>query len=259
MKNSSTELQTSLFLRGEGFFTTLLQTSNGYAFLNRHLSRLAKSCDFFCCADEWAKLEATLLKDLFSENSTNQNEARVRVSFFKINNKLEYHIERSVYERPVDFSLYTSEKRRDERIMPTFFKDHFYLPYTLEKKQRKLKDKCDLLIFDNDSFVCEASMGNIFFRLGEKVVTPNRSKSFYSGITREVLLEVLDELGIELECRDIKIDEIKKSDEIWITSSLKRIMRISEFDDVEMKKDHSMLPEVLRKFVEKERSESREC
>jgi len=61
-------------------------------------------------------------------------------------------------------------------------------------------------------FIEEAGQMNIFFRLGNKVITPPLSGTILPGVTRDSILLLLAEWGIETEERRIPIDELKQAE-----------------------------------------------
>ncbi|MDO3413101.1 branched-chain amino acid aminotransferase [Saccharibacillus sp. CPCC 101409] len=57
-------------------------------------------------------------------------------------------------------------------------------------------------------YVEEVGSMNVFFRIGDKVVTPALSGSILQGITRDSVIHLLRDLDIEVEERPITIDEL---------------------------------------------------
>ena len=57
-------------------------------------------------------------------------------------------------------------------------------------------------------YVEEVGSMNVFFKLGDKVVTPALNGSFLAGITRDSAIQLLRHWGIEVEERPIPIDEL---------------------------------------------------
>jgi branched-chain amino acid aminotransferase len=57
-------------------------------------------------------------------------------------------------------------------------------------------------------YVQEAGVMNVFFIIGNKAVTPNLDGAILAGITRDSVIKVLRETGMEVEERPIHIDEI---------------------------------------------------
>jgi len=57
-------------------------------------------------------------------------------------------------------------------------------------------------------YIEEVGASNIFFVIGEKLVTPKLSGSILSGITRKSVLQIANDLGIQTEERAITIQEV---------------------------------------------------
>jgi len=57
-------------------------------------------------------------------------------------------------------------------------------------------------------YVEECGTMNVFFTIGDRVVTPKLSGSILPGITRDSILKLLPELGVAVEERTIAIDEL---------------------------------------------------
>ena len=57
-------------------------------------------------------------------------------------------------------------------------------------------------------YIEESGTMNIWFRIGDKLITPSLSDSILSGVTRDSILELAIDEGIEVEERDISVSEI---------------------------------------------------
>jgi branched-chain amino acid aminotransferase len=57
-------------------------------------------------------------------------------------------------------------------------------------------------------YVQEVGTMNIFFVIGDRVITPATTGSILKGITRRCIIELLKERGIEVEQRALSIDEV---------------------------------------------------
>lgn len=62
-------------------------------------------------------------------------------------------------------------------------------------------------------YVQEVGTMNIFFVIGDKIVTPSTDGAILEGITRRSVLELLKSKGFEIEIRPISIEEIQESHE----------------------------------------------
>ena len=62
---------------------------------------------------------------------------------------------------------------------------------------------------EQHQFIEEAGQMNIFFRIGDKVITPPLAGTILPGVTRDSILRLLGEWGIESEERRISIAELR--------------------------------------------------
>lgn len=60
----------------------------------------------------------------------------------------------------------------------------------------------------NHEYIEEAGTMNLFFRIGDKLLTPPTSDSILDGITRKSLIEIAKKEGINIDVRSIKVSEI---------------------------------------------------
>ena len=57
-------------------------------------------------------------------------------------------------------------------------------------------------------YIEEAGTMNLFFRIGNKLLTAPTSDSILDGITRKSLIQIAKDKGIDVEVRPIKVDEL---------------------------------------------------
>ena len=87
------------------------------------------------------------------------------------------------------------------------------------------------ILLDQDGFVGEASTANIVAYIQDRgLVTPPRDKVL-PGVTQQVLFEFAKELGIaHLEC-DITLEELRRADEVYLTSTSVCILPVVQIDE----------------------------
>jgi D-alanine transaminase len=73
---------------------------------------------------------------------------------------------------------------------------------------------------------------NGFAVLGEEVVTPPPVPRMLGGITRELVLELLAGAGRPVRERDLGVAELRRADEVWITSSTREVVPVVRLDGV---------------------------
>lgn len=60
----------------------------------------------------------------------------------------------------------------------------------------------------NHEYIEEAGTMNLFFRIGNKLITAPTSDSILDGVTRKSLIQIAKDQGIEVEVRPIKVNEL---------------------------------------------------
>ncbi|MDP9929818.1 branched-chain amino acid aminotransferase [Variovorax paradoxus] len=92
----------------------------------------------------------------------------------------------------------------------------------------------EALLLDASGFVSEGAGENIFVVKGGVVYTPDLSAGALNGITRNTILHVCKDLGIELVQKRITRDEVYISDEAFFTGTAAEVTPIRELDRVEI-------------------------
>jgi branched-chain amino acid aminotransferase len=92
----------------------------------------------------------------------------------------------------------------------------------------------EALLLDASGFVSEGAGENIFVVKGGVVYTPDLSAGALNGITRNTILHVCKNLGIELVQKRITRDEVYIADEAFFTGTAAEVTPIRELDRVEI-------------------------
>jgi branched-chain amino acid aminotransferase len=88
----------------------------------------------------------------------------------------------------------------------------------------------EALLLDLEGFVAEGSGENIFIVRGGKILTPDLTSAL-EGITRDTILQLIAELGLEVQEKRITRDEIYIADEAFFTGTAAEVTPIRELDD----------------------------
>ena len=97
---------------------------------------------------------------------------------------------------------------------------------------RKDKSQVDEILFHDGQKINEGSKSNIFFVFDDLIVTPPKEQNILLGITRNYFLKRLLEEGFNVLEKEIKIEDLNKANEIWVTSSTKEIQPVHEVDNM---------------------------
>ncbi|MDH6592311.1 branched-chain amino acid aminotransferase [Variovorax sp. TBS-050B] len=92
----------------------------------------------------------------------------------------------------------------------------------------------EALLLDASGFVSEGAGENIFVVKNGVVYTPDLSAGALNGITRNTILHVCKDLGIELVQKRITRDEVYIADEAFFTGTAAEVTPIRELDRIEI-------------------------
>ena len=85
-------------------------------------------------------------------------------------------------------------------------------------------------IMIRDDYALEGSASNLFLVRDAVVYTHPKDNLILPGITRDFVLELLEELGIECKQQRIPKEWLYSADELWITSSSKEVLAATKID-----------------------------
>jgi len=86
----------------------------------------------------------------------------------------------------------------------------------------------ETVLLNERGSVAECTSANIFAVVGSEVHTPPLTDGCLGGITREVLMNELGISGISFKERSLFIDDLYNADEVFITSTTRDLMPVSE-------------------------------
>ena len=92
----------------------------------------------------------------------------------------------------------------------------------------------EAVLLDASGFVAEGAGENIFVVKDGVVYTPDLSAGALNGITRNTVLHICKDLGLELVQKRITRDEVYISDEVFFSGTAAEVTPIREIDRVEI-------------------------
>lgn len=232
------------FTFADGVYEVIPVFSGNVFRIDEHLQRLANSLSYI---DIEFPLSANELKNVLLELLT-RNPA-------KGTQQLYLQITRGVADRdhvysnqitPTFFAMCKSIEEKDfsngvnvitsEDIRWKFchIKSIALLANVLLKKMAKDKADCQEAILIRDGNVTEGATSNIFIVKGGVIATPKKDNNVLPGITRDLVVELLQGSDMGCEETDITEQELRQADEIWITSSTIGIVPVINLDEVKI-------------------------
>jgi 4-amino-4-deoxychorismate lyase len=92
----------------------------------------------------------------------------------------------------------------------------------------------DGLLVAPDDTVLEAPTSNVWFREGDRLLTPSLTLPLLAGVTRATLRELAPGLGYEVEEGVFALDRLTGSDEVFLSASIREVMPVIAVDGTEL-------------------------
>ena len=89
----------------------------------------------------------------------------------------------------------------------------------------------DEAVFLEDGIVSEGATSNIFAVRGGKLVTHPVGTKVLPGITRLVVFQLAEKLGIPIDERPLREDDVLRADELFITSTTRELAWVARWND----------------------------
>lgn len=123
-------------------------------------------------------------------------------------------------------------RRPDPQTAPVMAKAAgLYMICTLSKHAVEKEGWDDALFLDWKGRVAESTGANIFIIFGDGKLHTPVPDCFLDGITRQTVIALAKERGIEVVERDIMPDELSKATEVFVTGTAAEITPVGQIDD----------------------------
>lgn len=136
--------------------------------------------------------------------------------------------------RPISTKSYdqgiTAITHEDIRWKYCHIKAITLLPNILLRQRALNADGSFEAILMREGIVTEGAASNVFVVKGGVVTTPPKDVTILPGVTRDLLVELLQEAGIRCNETTITHQQLLAADEIWITGSLAGVAPVLKLD-----------------------------
>jgi branched-chain amino acid aminotransferase len=105
-----------------------------------------------------------------------------------------------------------------------------YLNSIIATQEAKRNGVDEAILLDHNGNVSEAPGENIFIVRDDKLLTPSLASSALEGITRDSVIKIAKDLGIDVTERNITRSELIISDEIFLTGTAAEITPVIQMD-----------------------------
>lgn len=115
------------------------------------------------------------------------------------------------------------------------------------------KEVYEVIMLSFNGYVAEGTMSNIFMISNERLITPSLDTGILNGITRDTVIEIAKEKGIEVEERLVELKELFNAEEVFLTHTSAEIVPVKYVEEIE--KDVGPVTKLLkagfREYIER--------
>ncbi len=235
------------FRYGDGLFESMRYMKGELRFPDLHMERIRKGMkllkfDNYSQIDTWFIREKA--EELIRRNKTGQD-ARLRLTVFRdagglyspTANKMAYVLESQKLEE----SQYTINAKGliidvfDEIPKPVNILSNLktcnaliYVLAGIFKNQNALDE---VLVLNQNGFLCESMSSNVFVVYDRKLYTPALNEGCIAGVMRQVVMRLAKENGIELVEAQINPEILNEADEVFLTNAGRGIQWVMGYNN----------------------------
>ena len=224
---------------GDGFFETIRIVNGDVLFIESHLKRIFKALKILKInypENFNAEIIKAKIKELLLHNKID-NGGRVKIYFFRsglgtylpITNEISFiiecfHLENNLYQlnkKGFLVDIFYDYQKQINNL--SAFKTSNSLLYVLASIYANDNDLNDTLILNEKKYIIESSNSNIFLFLKDSIITPALNSGCIAGIMREEIIKIINFLDIKIIERDITLEDLMNSKEIFLTNVISGI------------------------------------
>lgn len=225
------------FRYGDGIFETMRCENGKIHLLNYHVQRLKEGVsllqfDRLHMFDEsfiLSRVEALLKK-----NDLLESECRIRLAVFRdgeglytpTTNMPAYLLEASRLDKKINIhnqagliiDIFPDHRKSVNTL--SGLKSSNALLYVLAANYRKKHGLDDVVILNQEGFICESSSSNIFVIYQNNIYTPALTEGCVDGVMRRSIIDFAGETGIEIIEAQINPQILNEAEEVFLTNAV---------------------------------------
>ena len=231
------------FLFGDAIYEVIIAVNKKPFELDAHIARLKKNISSlqYSLSDQ-IDLEEIIL-EIISRNKFSKQVIYIQIS--RGTDSIRDHIPStdliptvfvSSHELKTEFSPSSGEKAillEDFRWRKSQIKATSLLANVIYRSEAKQQGVFETILFEN-GFITEGAVSNVFCCIENKIITPPLTENILPGVTRKVILNLIQDTSLVYEETKIPIDTFLSAEEIWVTNSTKGIIPIIELDSIKI-------------------------
>ncbi|RNC85770.1 MAG: hypothetical protein ED557_03065 [Balneola sp.] len=230
---------------GDGFFATFRSYKMKFLELDAHFNRLKEGANYLGIDVPFGFEDFRLkLSELLKANNETDIDSIIRVQCWREgergystdSKRGEWLSSSSALKELKDsVSLSTvSIKSISSEALARHIKLSNGLNYILAAKEAKSRGADDALMTTSEGLISETTIANLFWVKGETIYTPSIEADLYPGITRRIIIELLEQsTEFEVVQGKFRWDALLDSDCVFVTNSIRELLPVSRIDSQE--------------------------
>lgn len=162
-----------------------------------------------------------------------------------------YGLELGDYLSPDGVSCrFSSWYRQEDRSLPLRGKiSGAYITSSLAKTEAVESGFDEAILLNTQGKVCEATGMNVFLVRNNKLITPGFNQDILEGITRDSVLTIARDLGIETEERAIDKTELLIADELFLSGTAAKVTPVKQIENYHLSADRPITEKIKSKLT----------
>lgn len=234
------------FLFGDGVYENIPAYFGKPFRLKEHIKRLGKSLAAILLSTDIKEQQwIEIVNELLAKNQVGKSHQKIYIQITRGPQPVRDHRIPASHIKPTVFMMlsplvihdyeqissgYKVITREDIRWAYNYIKSISLLSGVLLYEEAKQNHAEDVILVRN-GYAIEGSTSNLFIVKDGVIITPPENQYMLSGITRDLVLELAKKHTLSYQEHPIKKEELTAADEVWISSSSRDIMPITQVDD----------------------------
>ena len=229
--------------------------------LDHHCQRLSNSARFLNYNLPADKIQKTII-DFVKKNQPSKSfyiRPFVYTSGLGIAPRL-HKIEKDFFVYGLEFGDYlpaegincriSSWHRQEDRSFPLRGKiSAAYITSALAKTEAVESGFDEAILMNSQGKVCEASGMNIFIVRNGQLITPGFDQDILEGITRDSILRIAKDLGIQTVERPVDKSELLIADEVFLSGTAAKITPVNRIETYQLPESRSITEKLKEKLT----------
>jgi branched-chain amino acid aminotransferase len=262
-ENATIQIGDLSIQRGYAAFDFFRTVNNTPLFLDDHLDRFFQSAKWMLIEPQHSRDELkTIIHDLLEKNNAGTSGIKMILTGGYADDgysivKPNLIMSQQLIQLPgsekfeAGVKIITQEYSRD---LPAIKSTNYLMGVWLQQKLKT--EKADDVLYYQNGIITELPRANIFIiTADDEIVTP--ANHILKGVTRKKILEMTD----RIEERDITVEELKTAKEVFMTSTTKRLLPVTQINGllVGSGKAGPVTTALCKDFVKMETAWLRKC